>query len=42
VLYLQNDKERDGSSTDVWLGYMLLMVMNQLLLESEISSGGEL
>jgi len=42
VVYLQNDKEQDGGSTNVWLRFLLLMIMNHCILESEISSGVKL
>ena len=35
VLYLQNDKEQNGSSTNVWLRFLLLMIMNHWMLASD-------
>ena len=35
VLYLQNDKEQDGGSTNVWLRFLLLMIMHHWMLASE-------
>ena len=32
VLYLQNDKEQDGSCRNVWLKFLLLMIMNHWML----------
>jgi hypothetical protein len=42
MLYLRNDKEQDGSSTNVWLTFLLLMIMNHKIFDIEISSGVKL
>jgi hypothetical protein len=42
LLYLQNDKEQGGSSTNVWLRFLLLVTMTHGLLASEIRSCGKL
>ena len=36
VLYLQNDKEQDGGSTNVSLRSLLLIIMNRWMLASDI------
>ena len=36
VPYLQNDKEQDGGSTNVWLRFLLLMIMNHWMFASDI------
>ena len=36
VLYLQNDKEQHGGSTNVWLRFLPLMIVNHWMLASDI------
>jgi hypothetical protein len=38
LLYLENDKEQDGGSRNVWLRFLLLMIINPWILAREILS----